>query len=238
MVSVDGQSGLARAGDPGTAWLVASAGAARDSVLVTVAAVVAGVEIDQQELSIEVGDEQVLSATVIGSDQRTLDRDVAWASSDASVVMVDAVSGRITAREAGTADISASVESFSSRVMVTVEDAAPVLPSVEAVRSAIGVYLSVLNEGDGDEVTRYWGTGDEDSRNELLDDLDERNFEAALGSVGDPSLSDDVVVVTFVVTTSWRTFAGGGRDRPWSFRAQLDRVGSESRITSCVGRQN
>ena len=61
VLAVDGNGTLSGSG-AGTAWLVATAGSAGDSVLVVVTAVLAAVEIAGSDVSLEVGGSQGLSA--------------------------------------------------------------------------------------------------------------------------------------------------------------------------------
>jgi hypothetical protein len=53
---------------------------------VTVAAVVAGVEIAQSDVTLEVGGSQALSASATDPNGARLERDIAWSSSDPGVV--------------------------------------------------------------------------------------------------------------------------------------------------------
>jgi hypothetical protein len=141
-VTVDQRTGALRAAALGAAWIVASAGDARDSVRVTVTApltatapaqpappTVARVDIAGADLSLEVGaPPQTLSAAVLDASGRPVSRPVTWSSSNPQVASVDG-SGRVTATGAGTAQITAAADGRSDQVRVTVAAApAPTPP--------------------------------------------------------------------------------------------------------------
>jgi hypothetical protein len=143
-VMVAPRTGVLRAAGPGTSWIVAAAGDARDSVRVTVAPAatpppnqpvprpgqpaaptVARVEIAEADLDLQVGSPpRPLSALVLDSSGRRLGRRVTWSSSDPQVASVDA-SGRVTAVGAGSARITATVGASSAQVGVSVAEAPP-----------------------------------------------------------------------------------------------------------------
>ncbi|MGE0160129.1 MAG: protein kinase [Gemmatimonadales bacterium] len=142
-VSVDPRTGALRAAGPGTAWIVAAAGDARDSVRLTVSAppttastppaqppqqaapTVARVEIAGSDLELEVGSSAPpLAASALDANGRPVSRPVSWSSSNTQVATVDAA-GRVTAVGAGRAQITASVAGRSDQVGVTVAAAEP-----------------------------------------------------------------------------------------------------------------
>jgi uncharacterized protein YjdB len=233
VLAVNAQSGALSAAGSGSAWIVATAGNARDSVLVNVVAAVASVEIAESDFSLEVGGSRALNAAVLDPTGRPVDGRVSWASSDPAVARVDAA-GRVTSIGPGVARITASAEGFSDQIGVSVTAAAPALPSAEQARAAVEGYVALLARGDRDAVTRLWGSADTGGRDDLLGLMRERNFTATLGTVGSPSADGSGAVVTFEVTTTYRTFAGANRRRALTFRGQLQQAGSEWQLVSSV----
>ena len=230
------RAGAVSAGGIGTAWLVAVAGNARDSVLVTVAAVTVAVEIDQSDISLVLGTSRGLSASVLGPNRASIDRPVMWSSSDPGVATVDAGTGQVATVGVGVARITASVDGVAGEVTVSVEAPAPVLPSTEEIQSEIASYVGVLSQANREGVMAYWAEGAdaEEGREELNDLLGQSSFSATLGSVEDPILTGEGADVAFEVAARWRSFAGSGRERTLRFRAQFVVVGSEWQLTSCV----
>jgi len=234
VLSVNAQSGALRAAAPGTAWVVGTAGSARDSVLISVAAAISAVEIAQQDFSLEAGAAaRTLSASVLDSNRQPVERAVTWSSSDPAIATVDA-SGRVTPVTLGTAQITASAEGFSDRVTVSVTEPAPALPSGDQVRTAVGAYVAALGQRDRDLVTRLWGSGDAGERDEVLGLMGQNNFTATLGALGSPAQDGAAATVTFQVTVAWRTNFGQNRNRELGFRGRLERSGSEWQLTSSV----
>ncbi|MCM1440966.1 MAG: Ig domain-containing protein [Roseburia sp.] len=78
---------------------------------------VTGVSINKTTLSLEVGDEETLTATVLPSN--ATDKSVTWKSSDSSVAKVE--NGKVTALKAGTATITAIAGDKSAACAVTVK---------------------------------------------------------------------------------------------------------------------
>jgi hypothetical protein len=230
---VDGAGAVSAAG-PGTAWLVATAGSARDSVLITTAVPIAAVDIAEADVELEIGASRTLSASVLGPGQQRIDRAVTWSSSDPGVVTVDPGSGRVAAVAAGVAQVTASVETFTDRITVTVAEPAPALPSSATVESALQAYVASLSARDGDAVTALWGGGDQGARDDLLELMDERDFSASLGPFDAPAQQGDAVVVRFQAAATYRTNFGNNRDRSLTFQARFQRAGSEWRLASCV----
>jgi hypothetical protein len=149
------------------------------------------------------------------------------------VARVDAA-GRVTSIGPGVARITASAEGFSDQIGVSVTAAASALPSAEQIRGAVEGYVALLARGDRDAVTRLWGSENTGGRDDLLGLMRERNFAARLGTVGGPSAGGSGAVVTFEVTTTYRTFAGANRTRALTFRGQLQQVGSGWQLVSSV----
>jgi hypothetical protein len=228
--------GTVRGSGAGSAWLVASAGNARDSVLVSVEALPSAVEIAGGDFRLEVGDSRALAAAVVDSDGGRMEREVRWTSSNPAVLVVDATTGRVTASASGAAQITAAVDGFSDQVTVTVEAPAPALPTGSTIQTALSGYVAALSGGDEDGVRRTWGSGDEGRLDDLIDLMGEREFSAALGTIGDPTDQGGAAVVPFAVTASYRNFAGGGRESSLNFLARFERVGSDWRLVSAFTR--
>jgi uncharacterized protein YjdB len=263
-VSVDQRTGALRASGPGAAWIVATAGTARDSVQVTVpapavaaapapqppqpaSAAVARVEIAGTDLALDVGSTvPPLSASVLDANGRPLSRPVTWSSSNPRVAAVDG-SGRVTAIGAGSAQITATVDGRSDRLGVTVSAAAPpprpepapvasapALPSAADARTAVEGYVAGLGRNDRDMVTRLWGDAPAANRGSLLDAMGQRDFRVTLGSLADPVEEGDAAIVTFPVSAAWRSSFGQNRNGNFTFRDGFERVGAEWRLTSVV----
>ena len=233
VLAVDAR-GNVRGSGAGNAWLVATAGNAHDSILVAVAAVVAAVEISGSDVSLEVGGSQGLSAAATDADGTPLDRDITWSSSNPAVAAVDAGTGRITARTAGTAEVTASADGFTDAITVNVAAPAPRLPTSGVVSSAINEFVAALSGGDEDAVRRYWGATDEDGLDDVMDLMGEREFSATLGTVGDPTDQGGAATVTFSVDAEYRSFAGGGRESTLNLVARFELSGSSWVLASVV----
>ena len=251
-VTVDQRSGAYRAAGPGAAWIVATAGSARDSVRVTVAPTVAAVDIAGSDLTLDVGDPaRALTASVLDSNRQPMQRPLTWSSSDPGVASVDG-NGRVTPVGSGTAQITATADGRSDQVSVTVAAAAaptpapapaprpapvaaaPALPSSAEARSAIDAYVAALGRNDRDTVTRLWGSAPEGDRGDLLDLMGQRNLVVTLGTVSNPVLDGAAAAVTFAATVAYRTSFGQNRSQDFNFRARLERSGAQWVLASAV----
>jgi hypothetical protein len=239
VLSVDSRSGALRASGPGTAWLVATAGNARDSVQVTVAAVpapvaaVSVVEIVEADFSAEVGSSRVFSVSVLDGAGQPVVRAVDWSSSDPEVATVDA-DGRVTLAAPGAAMITASAAGFSDQVRVTARPAPPILPSLAEVRTAVERYVAALDEDDREAVTALWGGADSDGLEELLGLMRERDFTPTLGAIAAPVSDGQAATISFQVAATYRTSFGQNRSRELNLLGRLERTGSEWRLTRVV----
>jgi hypothetical protein len=241
--------GALRAAGPGAAWIVATAGNARDSVRITVAAAVASVDIAGSDLDLEVGDPaSALTASVLDSNRQAMQRPVTWTSSNPGVATVDG-SGRVTAVSAGTARITASADGFSDAVGVSVAArptpaaptpapapvaTAPALPSSAEVRSAVEAYVAALGRNDRDTVTRLWGSAPQGDRNDLFDVMGGAQLRMTLGTVSEPAADGTAATVTFAVAANYRSGFGQNRNADFSFRGRLQRSGSSWNLVSAV----
>jgi len=142
-----GSDGRLEARAAGTAVITAATGGVTGRVDVAVAAAsVASVAVDQATLEMTVGDERTVAAEPRGSDGSRLDgRNVTWESSDPAVATVSA--GRVAARGAGTATITATSEGAVARVPVTVR-----LQTRVAIEQVIERYASALESRDVNQV--------------------------------------------------------------------------------------
>ncbi|PKU88281.1 Bacterial Ig-like domain (group 2), partial [Bifidobacterium pseudolongum subsp. globosum] len=121
-------SGTVKAVKAGTATITATAGGKSAIVTVTVKGedpivAVQSVSIAGGDFTLDTGKTKVLSATV--KPDNATNKAVAWSSSDASVASVDA-SGKVTAKKAGTATITAKSGGKSASVKVSVKAVASV----------------------------------------------------------------------------------------------------------------
>ena len=233
-VGIRGDSLAARG--PGTAHVVATVDGARDSVLVSVEALVAAVEVQGGDFTLTERSSTVLQAVVLGSSrQRLSNRQLRWVSSDPRVASVDSRTGQVTGNLPGAAQIAAQSEGVEGRVTVVVESAAPEPPTTAEVRAEIDRYLSLLVAGDRGGVQALFGnTAEDEQHRQLLDLLGQRNFSAELVGVGEVSVSEDRAALRFDVELSWRSFTGSNRRRPAAFRASLKHVGQGWLMTSCT----
>lgn len=109
------------ANDAGEATITAQVGNKKASCVVTVSHIdIDSVSINVKRLTLYKGNTQVL-AVIINPSNATVDTTVVWASSNNSVVEVDET-GKITAKSAGTATITAKVGDFTVSCQVTVND--------------------------------------------------------------------------------------------------------------------
>lgn len=129
VATVDAGTGVARAVASGTAVITAAVGALHGSAPLTVApARVARVQIHAPATRVEAGERLRLSASLADTRGAPLVRDVAWASSDASVAAVDP-DGVVHARAPGSVSVSADADGSRGSVQLTV-----CAPAVKAVR--------------------------------------------------------------------------------------------------------
>lgn len=115
-------SGVATARANGIARIVARAGGAADTAVLTVDQVVTSVSVSPSSVTMAVGETASLAAEPQDAGGHPVaDASVAWSSGDPGVVEVDA-GGRVTAKAEGTATISATSEGRSGTSEITVTD--------------------------------------------------------------------------------------------------------------------
>lgn len=112
-------AGLLEARGYGDAVVTVTVDGVQGTARVIVPTRIERVEMDRQALGLGVGEAAQLSARARGYDGAALDRAFLWTTSDPSVASVDAT-GRVTARGAGTATITAASEGKSGSVRVSV----------------------------------------------------------------------------------------------------------------------
>ena len=122
VVTVDA-NGLATAVNNGTATVTARSGSVSDSVTITVEQKPARIALSHDEVTMRaLGDSLQLEASVFDANDHPMSAEPGWESSDAAVAEIDAY-GMIIARSNGTATVTASIESVSGSVAVTVQQA-------------------------------------------------------------------------------------------------------------------
>lgn len=130
-VATVSDSGLVTAIAEGSSTITASCGGKSATCQVTVrkaTVAVSDVTLDQTDLKLTVGDEELLKATVSPYD--ATDRAVTWNSSDESIVSVDQ-NGKVKALKGGTATITAAAGDKSATAFVDVLAITPESVKVE-----------------------------------------------------------------------------------------------------------
>ena len=158
VASVD-QDGTVRAVKGGTATVTAKAGEKSATCRVTVVTPVTGVTLDHNILSLEVGQNAVLTATIYPED--ATEKAVSWSTSDASVATVGET-GVVTALKKGSAVVTAKAGDKSATCTVTVTN----------IQFGLSVTsVSVPGAGGSFEVTvRCSGTYHLDSKSDWVEE--------------------------------------------------------------------
>ena len=158
VASVD-QDGTVRAVKGGTATITAKAGEKSATCRITVVTPVASVSIDRTSLSLEVGENTVLVATIYPDD--ATEKAVTWSSSDTSVATVGD-NGVVTAIKKGSAVITAKAGDKSATCTVNVTN----------IQFGLSVTsVSVPGAGGSFEVTvRCSGTYHLDSKSDWVEE--------------------------------------------------------------------
>jgi uncharacterized protein YjdB len=152
------QDGMVTAAALGEVQIAASVVGKSATAKVTVVPVpVARVEVSPSSLQLRVGQSGTLSARTLSAGDADLGRAVSWSSGDTDIATVDNA-GRVTARGAGTTQITATSEGITGSATVTVSEAAlaslHVTPSDPRVGVGQSVTLTaVLMDERGQEVT-------------------------------------------------------------------------------------
>jgi serine/threonine-protein kinase len=155
--------GEVQAVSPGTAVVTATVEGRSASSTITVPQVpVANVRLSAPPGPLKPGESVQLTATAVdGAGERLEGRAVAWSSSDSEVATV--TDGRVVARRAGTADITATIEGRRGAVPVTVTAPAPTLdPAAERARAVqetnrvLDAFVDAINRRDMNQLRRVY----------------------------------------------------------------------------------
>ncbi len=137
----------------GTAHLVVSKNGISDTCKITVTdpSKVTGVELEQHELTLEVGQRYTLSATVL--PETAENKNVRWYADDSGVVSVGRSTGEITAKKVGTAAVWAETRDggFKDTCYVTVIEAQPAVVPVTGI--TLSETVLALKVGDTHTLT-------------------------------------------------------------------------------------
>lgn len=135
---------------------------------------VSGVTLDKNEMTLNVGDTEQLTASVL--PENATDRTVTWSSNDGSIASVE--NGKVTAKNVGTTTITATAGGKNATCTVTVE-AIAIAGSV--ILSGDVVYGSELTATyNGSETVDYqWFRGDE-----IIDGATENTYTLTTKDVG------------------------------------------------------
>ena len=166
VVKVD-QEGNIEAVGIGTAMITASVDDFSDSVAITVNSPLTGIELNTQETSIKKGETAQLEVIYTPADT-TDDTTVIWSSSDEDIASVDE-NGVVTAKQDGTATITAAVGELTAECVVHVREVP--LEDIDLDRTAItmnkgevseALQVSYNPEDTTDDKTVTWSSSDED----------------------------------------------------------------------------
>jgi hypothetical protein len=256
VATVNRTTGEITAVAPGTTDIGVSSGEASGVVRVRVEApVVLATLAVEQPRRLTVGDNVTLTVTARDSRGNMIpNQSVAWSSSNADVASVGGTSGIVTAAKAGTADISASASGVTTSVRVTVlAPAPPPEPKVEsrpavpdpaiderrstaAIEAAVQDYVQALRAHDVRRVAGlYHAESDADRKNQqtlgrLMDGS--AKLSAGTADISAPRIDGNTATVDFSMPMSWRNPFGLLRNQTVTFRAALQRDGSDWRMAS------
>ncbi|MBU5626405.1 Ig-like domain-containing protein [Oscillibacter sp. MSJ-2] len=167
------ENGKVTAVKAGTATITAKAGEQSASCAVTVNEAtptpvpVASIELNKTALTLEVGKNETLTATV--KPDNAEDKTVTWTSSDETVATVE--NGKVTAVKAGTATITAKAGEQSASCAVTVNEATPTpvpVASIELNKTALTLEVgknetltATVKPDNAEDKTVTWTSSDE-----------------------------------------------------------------------------
>lgn len=153
--------------EEGTSTITASCGGKSATCTVTVTSggvQVTSVTLDRSEISLSVGDEVILTATV--APDNATDKAVSWQSSDPRVASVDQ-GGRVKGLSEGKATITAHAGGRSASCEVTVSQSAIPVASVGLDRTSVTLeekqrtrLIATVSPGDATDKTVTWSTSD------------------------------------------------------------------------------
>ena len=199
-VAIVDQSGLATAIAEGTAIITATAEFVSRSATLTVEGPhVTSIAVAPLDVTLQVGGTQQYVATVSDQHGNPMSADVVWSSSDESIATVDQ-SGLVTAVSAGTATITASVESVSGSVTLTVEAPPPVVTNIQLVP------LETTLEPGGTQ--QYAATITDQNGNPMSADLVWSSSNESVARVDQTGLATAISAGTAVITASVGSVSG------------------------------
>jgi serine/threonine protein kinase len=261
VATVDRATGAVTGVSVGTTEVRASSGDARGTLRVRVEApVVLATLIVEQPRRLAVGDNITLSATPRDSRGNVMpNQSIRWSSADTDIATVGASTGVVSAIRPGTTDVTASAAGKTTTVRLSVfaptPPTPPALPKAEsakaaptvdpaaeaarartAIEGAVQQYVAALRAHDTRRVrSLYRATSDQDHKNEqaLLRLLEgPAKLTAADPRIGASRVDGPNASVEFSVPMSWRNPFGRIREQTIPFRAELQRDGTEWRLTS------
>ena len=160
------QDGRVTAIGGGVATVTASAGSKSAACVIEVIVPVESVKLSQESIALYVGDEAVLTASILPSD--ATDQSVVWTSSEDDVVAVDE-NGKVTALKEGSATITARAGDETSACVVTVAKRVIEVSSLEINKSSITLepgaaecLTVIVHPADASDYTIVWSSSDED----------------------------------------------------------------------------
>jgi serine/threonine-protein kinase len=259
VATVDRATGAVTGVSAGTTDVRATSGDARATLRVRVEApvVLATIAVDQPR-RLTVGENITLSAIPRDSRGNVMpDRSVRWSSSDPTVATIVPTTGVVTAIGPGTADLTASADGRTTTVRLSVLAPAPPPPSLPkaesakappvdraaeeararaAIEDAVQQYVGALRAHDARRVrSLYRPTSDQDRKNEqaLMRLLEgPAKLTAAEPRIGTSRIDGATASVDFSVPMTWHNPFGRIREQTIPFRAELQRDGTEWRLTS------
>ena len=90
---------------------------------------------------------------------------------------------------------------------------APAPLTEDRIALEVNQFISLLNDGNEDEVRALFGSAASATENEdLLERMNQRNFAAELVGIGVPATGENQTTVRFQVSTSYRSGFGGSRE--------------------------
>jgi uncharacterized protein YjdB len=257
-------AGRVRAYSPGSTLIIARSGSESAMGSLTVLpASVASVSITGAR-PLKVGDTLALQAEA--RDQRGTSlsgRPVAWTSENPDIAPVDSASGVVLAQQAGSAEITATVEGKSGTAKITIlpqprtgrsEPPPTQVPPrvvasdndgarehqkfVEQMMAGVEECYRALHDKDVVRVQALYNPadkGDEDRLKKLSRILSTHEWDAQIGERQDGAqrVGDNTARMDFSFRLSWKDAFGGRLSSYPAFRAEFSTVGSQLTLSSC-----
>jgi uncharacterized protein YjdB len=263
VADVDAQ-GRVRAYSPGSTLIIARSGSESAlGPLTVLPASVASVSITGAQ-PLKVGDTLALRAEA--RDQRGTSlsgRPVAWSSGNPDVAPVDSASGVVIAQQAGSAEITATVEGKSGTAKITIlpqprtgrSEPPPTQPQprvvaspneparehqlvVEQMMAGVEQCYRALHDKDVVRVQALYNPAnkvDEDRLKKLTRILSTHEWDAQVGERQDGAqrVGDSIARMEFSFRLTWKDAFGGRLSSYPAFRAEFSMVGSQLTLSSC-----